>query len=974
MIKIRLASSLMLGLLWASSAVHAYQFNPPNYSGNFRYLDANASHCEVSSGISTQRCGEINSRQQLASCAQLGNGTLESPWCSVQQAAEFAQPGEIVLIAPGKYLTPGGTHGLSRFATNADKDNPIVFRHAEFDPQSPQIPAVPVTITPFVSTSDWQSLYEDEQTLVCEHQGISGDDTSFNGVTTNMRGIDDVMPMMRLFGEGCGVVNSPAGVDALLALDLADPVRVNSAGYYVQVWHNGDAGYVSECPASQGSGSGSTLVRVEKTAQIQSCADVSLAVTGVGHTIHLRSTGNVCGDLAQLMEVEGFSPEQIGFNDSEPDYLVFEGLTIEAAQYGMTIETDHIALRYSSIFGSYKDAVKGGGPEPWDQRAPNACARTSQINQAGSINAGFTDLVNFCQSGTAPSIGQLILPPSCDEGVIDAATLDPQYFFWQSGDELVDRLHMQQASDSTGDEYCVADDCIFEPAQSMQKYCAEVVGRHTLDSMGGTLPIPDQCNDFYYFNAQQVLIEHNDIRYFGEEGVDITGGDDWLVRGNTIHDSVITHGVGQLPSGVMSKNASWRNRIEDNLLFNVHHSENGIFSLGGAPAKANGALDLIVQNNAVVSVSGQVIVHLPGCEHCLVANNLFADMRIGEEGQRSGGFAHVGGHRKNCVTAGGDLLPCAAEKRSAAYAGDSNSMVNNLIEGIKWRDMDSFRLLSVGGYQLDEEQGYLYNGAAGLCIGGNNAVGGDSVVKEVSHVSEASLPELACSLNTGSESQGISFADERMQSCMSELTADITQTAPRSLADCLRAEEGQTAGNKIGLNAASTFAHLAISSPFEKVMQVGRCLTGGQVCTSDVQCPESACGVDMNYLDKCTLGPNTTNSDIDSSCTLASVETLFASGSVVYQNPMLSWQGKYTDKTYRVLLYRFHPDGGVNNKHWYELLDNRLTDAQSVCDENWLCGVMPPEELGVGTYTWKVRRESDYGWGDWTLTHVFYIR
>jgi len=156
---------------------------------------------------------------------------------------------------------------------------------------------------------------------------------------------------------------------------------------------------------------------------------------------------------------------------------------------------------------------------------------------------------------------------------------------------------------------------------------------------GGAKPAdynnPDDPNDPNYFNCSYGLIEDCNIYNFGESGIDITGGDYWIVRGNIIHDNVNNRGdLDYLPdtslytkaNGIMLKNNNKRTIVERNTIYNLDTAY-GAIQLGGDSwgGIADEGVDLIVRNNIIYNVSGPYIVIFSTAKNSAFYNNLIYD-------------------------------------------------------------------------------------------------------------------------------------------------------------------------------------------------------------------------------------------------------------------------------------------------------------------------------------------------------------
>ena len=126
------------------------------------------------------------------------------------------------------------------------------------------------------------------------------------------------------------------------------------------------------------------------------------------------------------------------------------------------------------------------------------------------------------------------------------------------------------------------------------------------------------------------LIENCDIYDFGENGVDITGGDLWTVRNCSIHDGVpirdpdpVRHPDGYRTNGVSAKNDSYGILVEGNRFYDLRTrfavvTIGGNSNVSGAPVVAN----MIVRNNVFDNVTAPSVVNFIGARHSKFVNNL----------------------------------------------------------------------------------------------------------------------------------------------------------------------------------------------------------------------------------------------------------------------------------------------------------------------------------------------------------------
>jgi len=122
--------------------------------------------------------------------------------------------------------------------------------------------------------------------------------------------------------------------------------------------------------------------------------------------------------------------------------------------------------------------------------------------------------------------------------------------------------------------------------------------------------------------ADYGLIENCDIYLFGENAVDITGGDQWIIRNNRIHDSVANRGDEKSHNkvaGIVMKGGNVGGNIERNVFWNLN-CRWAVFNLSEWGSLS--AVNIVVRNNLVLNCSGQAAVQFWGSKDCAFVNNV----------------------------------------------------------------------------------------------------------------------------------------------------------------------------------------------------------------------------------------------------------------------------------------------------------------------------------------------------------------
>jgi Concanavalin A-like lectin/glucanases superfamily len=137
------------------------------------------------------------------------------------------------------------------------------------------------------------------------------------------------------------------------------------------------------------------------------------------------------------------------------------------------------------------------------------------------------------------------------------------------------------------------------------------------------------------WDSQYGIIDNCDLYYFGENGVDITGGDYWQVNNTLIH-----HGVknrcpaegGKKLNGISMKNSNVGSVVNGCRIFNID-TYFGAIGLGGASGRTTGeGVDQVVKNNIIHDISGPEIIHFTGAIDCTFINNVIYDCNTTNSG------------------------------------------------------------------------------------------------------------------------------------------------------------------------------------------------------------------------------------------------------------------------------------------------------------------------------------------------------
>ena len=140
---------------------------------------------------------------------------------------------------------------------------------------------------------------------------------------------------------------------------------------------------------------------------------------------------------------------------------------------------------------------------------------------------------------------------------------------------------------------------------------------------------PDGPQNAAYYNSTHGLIENCDMSNFGEQGIDLTGGDYWIIRNNRIHHNADNRG--DMPgntkaSGIVIKNNSIGSLVEGNEIHDLNTAFGAIAiggnSFGGIAAEAVGA---VVRNNTITRICGPYAVLFAAAINCSFYGNTVSD-------------------------------------------------------------------------------------------------------------------------------------------------------------------------------------------------------------------------------------------------------------------------------------------------------------------------------------------------------------
>jgi hypothetical protein len=128
------------------------------------------------------------------------------------------------------------------------------------------------------------------------------------------------------------------------------------------------------------------------------------------------------------------------------------------------------------------------------------------------------------------------------------------------------------------------------------------------------------------WNSEYCVIDNCDIYYFGESGIDITGGDYWQVNSTLIHHGIPNRcpsepeGANKL-NGIMLKNNNIGTVVNGCRIFHFD-TVFGAISLGGSAGATHEGVRLVARNNIIHDLGGPYIISFTGAEDCKFINNV----------------------------------------------------------------------------------------------------------------------------------------------------------------------------------------------------------------------------------------------------------------------------------------------------------------------------------------------------------------
>lgn len=158
--------------------------------------------------------------------------------------------------------------------------------------------------------------------------------------------------------------------------------------------------------------------------------------------------------------------------------------------------------------------------------------------------------------------------------------------------------------------------------------------------VGGAKPknpdVPDDVFDEDYYNSLNALVTGCDVSFFGYTGIDLTGGDDWIIQDTLIHHGVQTrYSENKLDNyasaGIILKNNCKGAVIQRNIIFNIN-TYYGAITIGGSSWSniADEAVDCIVRENEIYNITGPHAVLFSAAKNCVFRDNLVRDCTLSD--------------------------------------------------------------------------------------------------------------------------------------------------------------------------------------------------------------------------------------------------------------------------------------------------------------------------------------------------------
>jgi len=189
-------------------------------------------------------------------------------------------------------------------------------------------------------------------------------------------------------------------------------------------------------------------------------------------------------------------------------------------------------------------------------------------------------------------------------------------------------FHYNSANDVNEVDYITLDNLTIEGG-----YFAITVGSDYIEIKNCTIrncyadaiKTPADLNDS--FEATNGKIENCDISLFGENGIDATGADNWIICDNNIHDSVSNRGdrtSGNKVNAIVLKYGIKDTTVERNEIYNLT-CDFGIIICGGNSSRnpvLDFAEDTIVKNNIIYDCNAKEAAQFINTRNCGFYNNL----------------------------------------------------------------------------------------------------------------------------------------------------------------------------------------------------------------------------------------------------------------------------------------------------------------------------------------------------------------
>ena len=143
---------------------------------------------------------------------------------------------------------------------------------------------------------------------------------------------------------------------------------------------------------------------------------------------------------------------------------------------------------------------------------------------------------------------------------------------------------------------------------------------------------PGIISDINYFNSKNGVVQNCDIYNFGEQGIDVTGGDYWVIKNNLIHNNASNRGdlaSGTKSNGIILKNNCINAIVEHNKIYEIDSSY-GAVTIGGSSWSniADEAVGCVVHENEIYNIAGPHVLLFMAAKNCSFRDNLVRDCRL----------------------------------------------------------------------------------------------------------------------------------------------------------------------------------------------------------------------------------------------------------------------------------------------------------------------------------------------------------